>query len=571
MPSCRDIRRLAMAVSAGLSVACGIQASAQTVDYFITPWVVAPLGSPTAIGPADIIIPPGAPSPYSNLYNRVVAQSSITAPPFLFSTNIGIDEIATDNVAAVHDDQQADLGSLFSLGETISADSVRLKGVLSVTGFYRHNLIDSDLDQASEYGYGRGRAIILPDHVFFDVNGLIDDLEPTGFGVQNSIAQSPQNTHMYNLSASPFVVAGIGDMARMTLRYQIGQIWFNDNTTGNPLFGVPPITSSTSQGVTGDFRTPGTIFRHLMSDLSLNASENDSGNPISGNLQRASGELINEYEITRSASVVGGAGYEYLSDSEVPGIGGEGEVWDFGVRVRPTVDSSILLVYGRHDRKSDVAGEIAWRITPLTSVYAKYSDSLTTVQESLISNDANSILGPDGAVSGIAFDHSTLIGVLDEAALSAGPGSEQDIAGLGVPLGTVNGLAPLQNGLFRAKSVSGTATSRIGDNDLLLTAFYQRNLSLTPLTSPSSIVKGTTISWSRSLAERLSANASAGYRHVSGVGNGDLYNASLGADYALSESLAVNMRYDLIRREVAPNNTSYIQNVLTIGVHKSFD
>jgi uncharacterized protein (PEP-CTERM system associated) len=559
-------------VSAALAVACSSAAHAQTVEYFVTPWVVAPNATQGATSTGNSTTSSEhTTNAYSNLYKQALEQEqNVSAPPILYTLNAGIIGIATDNISEANADAKGDLASLVSLGGTVTADTVRLNGILAMTGYYRHNVVDTDLDQLSEYGYGRGRGVLYPGHIYVDLNGLIDDVERSGAGVLDNIVQSPLNTHVYNLSASPVFLTKIDDLGRLMLRYQIGQAWFNNNTAANPLFGLAPIGSSTTQSARGDVRLPGTIFQRLMSDITANATENDSHSPIAGILRRANGEFINEYEVTRSASIIAGAGYEYLQNAEVPIIDGRGPTWDFGGRMRPNADSSIVVVYGRHDRKSDFAGEIAWRLTPSMDVYAKYADSLTTVQQSLINNNAQSLLGPDGALSGIGRDESTLIGVLDDADLSAGAGNEAEFAGLGIPLGTANGLAPLQNGLFRARVASGSVQDALDENSFRVTAFYQRNLSLTPLLAPSSTIEGTILTWFRPFTPRLTGDASVGYRHLIGAGGGDAYNAAFAASYKLSESLAISARYDFIRRKAELSDASYIQNAITIGIHKSF-
>jgi hypothetical protein len=559
-------------------VMCGdLAAHGQTEDYFATPWVVAPslpqAGAGTTNTATSTTPKPTSQGSRSNLYSQSLASSAPSAPPVLYTFNVGIDEIATDNVAETQSNHVSDVTSLFSAGTTITADTERFSGVLSATGFYQREINETALDQFSEFGYASGQATVVPGNLYMSVNGAIDNLSTLGGGIQSPLVQSNQNTHTYTIGGSPYFVTRVGDFGMNVLRYQIGQAWFS-NYAPPPLFPIASsggLAASTDQSVREDFRTAGTIMPRLMSDLSLSGMENDAGNSASGDLQVANGELINEYEVTRSASLIGGAGYESLRDPEVPVVDGQGAIWDFGARLRPNPDSYALIIYGRHDRKSDFAGEIAWRLTPYTDFYASYTDALNTVQQSIIVNNAGSVLGPAGAVTGVNFDQSTVIGVLDDQALNSTPGYDSSLVPIGIPLGTSNNYSPLQNGLFRTKILSGSARSIFDGDPIALTAYDAQQISLTPFFVSSSSSEGGDLSWSPMFSPSLTGLALVGYAHETGVEVGDVYNAAVGATYLISESLGLDLRYDFIRRQGQSGSGSYIQNAITVGLHKSFN
>lgn len=552
----------------------GRPACAQTEDYFATPWIVAPLPAESA-GAAPSSASPSNAAPRaggtSNLYGQALANAAPGAPPFLYSLNFGIDEIATDNVAETETNRMADLSSLFSAGATLSANSARLTGVVSASGLYRRNINDTSLDQFSEYGYANAQSAVIPGNLYLSANGSIDDLPRQGGGSQNSIVQATQDTHSYEISGSPYLYTSLGDIGLNVLRYQIGQAWFSNNTASLPSSGLGPITASTDQTAREDLKFAGTIFARLMSDVSLSGSEDDTGNTASGSLQKANGELVNEYELTRSVALIGGGGYEYLHDPDVLSVNSRGPIWDVGGRLRPNADSSFLLVYGHHDGKSDFAGELAWRLTPFTNIYAAYTDSLANAQESLITNSADSVLGPDGAVTGVTFQESTVVGVLDDPALSAAPGSESNLAPAGIPLGTSSSYSPLQDGLFRTKLLSASGRSILEGDPIVLTAYDVQNISYTPYLAPSSSAEGANLSWSPGLSQNLTGLTVVGFAHQNGAERGNIYNAAVGATYELSHSLSVILRYDFIRRDTEPATGGYLQNAVTVSLHKSLD
>jgi uncharacterized protein (PEP-CTERM system associated) len=490
----------------------------------------------------------------------------------LLTFSAGIDEIATDNVAETETHRVSDLGSLFSAGTTVTADTARFSGALSGTGVYRRNINDTGQNEFSEYAYGNGHGAVVPGALFLDLNGAADDYSRLGGGIQNAVVQAGQATHTYTLAGSPYLRTNIDDSGINVLRYQIGQAWYGNNTgTLNlPASNIGAITAATSQTAREDFRMPGSLLPRLLSDVSLSASQESQVNSPAGTFENSNGELISEYEITRSTSLIGGAGYEYLHDQDIRAVDGHGEVWDIGGRLRPNPDSSILVDYGRHDRKSDFAGELTWRLTPLTDIYGAYTNSLMSSQEFLIGNVLGSALGPEGAVSGITYDQNPLIGVLDDAALNDEP-AQTGLAPVGIPLATSGNYSPLQNGLFRIKAFSASGRTLVEDNPIVLTIYDVQDISLTPQLAPSSSSEGVNMSWAPGLSPRLSGLALVGYGRQNGATQDSVYNAALGASYLLSESLSLVARYDFVRRNAAPSSEGYLQNAVTIGLHKSFN
>ncbi len=505
----------------------------------------------------------------SSLYNRAQEALEPAAPPFLFSGSAGLNEILTDNGAETDSNREFDASSLFSLGATVTADTPRLSGIVSGTATYRVSAEGTTQNQLFGDAFAQGRGILIPSRLLISFNGLVDDIVREGGGIQNSTIQSAENTHVYIIGASPVLLFPVEKLGTNVTRYQFGEVWFANNTLRLGNLDLGPIDGERDQSLREDFRMAGTIAPRLLSDVSLAARENNSGNFFSGVLTRYSGELINEYELTRAVSVIFAGGYEVVrDDSLISPIDTQGITWDFGGRMRPNVDSYFLLVYGRHDGKADFAGEVEWRITPFTDIYADYSDSLGTAQQNLMSNSASSHIGSDGAVSGITFDQSPLIGVLDDELLSGGPAS--DLSALGIPIGTANNVSPLQNGLFRTRQIRGSARYTKGFNHVVFSAFDVRNDSLTS-SIPSSAIKGESITWSRDLEPGLSANVQASYSRVTGFEDANLYQFAAGASYALSGSMNIALRYDFIWHKTVPSGSGYLQNAITLSLHKSFD
>jgi hypothetical protein len=583
------LRCAALAVAAAIGVEGAAQA--QTEDYFNTPWIGAEKASNATSGAGATQSGAGndlGPS-VSSLYGRVQAQSQQNSLPWRVSEHVGIDEILTDNSDDTANDRTVDLGSLFSAGLTATADTPRLNGIFSATGIYRREIENTSLNRFGGYGYTRGQFTVIPDTLYFDVRGSADGVSREGGGLQNVLAQQSQETQVYQILGSPYLYTRADDVGINLLRYQIGQVWFDRNTGAQlfPGFSVGPISSSTNQVAREDFKMAGTVLPRLLSDVSLSVSENDSGALGSGDFTRDRGELVNEYEVTRSTSIIGGAGYERLHDNEFPDVDGEGLVWDVGGRVRPNADSYVLLTYGNHDLRSDFAGELVWRLTPLSDIYAAYTDSITNGQQVLIASNDASELGPEGSLTHVSFDQSTVIGTLDDALLNAAPGGGASASVFGVPLADLNNALPLENGLFRVKAVRASAHSLFENAPLILTVLHVERTQLTSAGQFGGSVgrvetsQGAILSWHPELTKDLFGVASLTYEHVNlgdeqsflfnNPTDSDHYGAGLGLSWAITKTLAGVVRYDFIYRESHPSSINSYDNILTIGLHKVFN
>jgi uncharacterized protein (PEP-CTERM system associated) len=583
---------VAFFTAAAVMTAAAGRAQAQTVDYFSTPWIAQP-GTANPNGGAGSESPSsggaGTPSAISSgLYARAQAQSSPNARPWNFSAHVGIDEIATDNPEDSASDRTIDLASLFFAGITASADTARLNGILSATGLYRQDLEESSLDRFAGYGYVRGQGTIVPDSIFMYIRGLEVDISRQGGGLDNALIEPATTTHIYEISGTPYLYSIVDDFAVNVLRYQIGQVWFDRNTGLIQDAGetIPAISDSTDQMAREDFRMAGTVLPRLLTDVSLAAQENDSGSTGSGDFTRDRGEAINEYELTRSFSVIGGAGYERLHDEEFPNIDGEGLVWDIGARIRPNADSYALLTYGRHDLKDDFAGELVWRVSPLTNIYGAYTDSITNGQQTLIAGNDASELGPEGTTTHLTFDESTVIGTLDDALLNASPGAGGSESLLGVSQSDINNALPLENGLFRVEAFRATARTLFDNNPINLTVLHIERTQLTDAASFGQIGRvetsnGVILSWHPTLTNRLTGLASIRYERVDlgedqplfyGIPtNSDDYGAALGLTWIISGTLSGIARYDFVYRQAHSSSDSSYENALTIGLRKTFD
>jgi hypothetical protein len=161
--------------------------------------------------------------------------------------------------------------------------------------------------------------------------------------------------------------------------------------------------------------------------------------------------------------------------------------------------------------------------------------------------------------------------VLDEQTLNAQPGEDTSLAALGIPLGISDNYSPLQSGLFRTKTLSGSARYTGDGGPVVLTVYDVQNISFTPFQTPSSTSEGAAISWSPALTDQVTGLGTINYSHELGGAAADTYGASVGMTYTTLGSWSFNLRYDFVWRDAPVRGTGYTQDLLTFGIHKSFD
>jgi hypothetical protein len=563
-------------------------ASAQMLEYFSAPQAAPQNPGNQTAGQAPSsqqTNPYGAGT--SSLYGQIQSQSAAAAPPWILTEHVGIDEIATDDIDfPLAGRRQADLGSLFSAGGTLTADSVRVYGILSLTGIYRRQVEDSAINGFLGTGYANEMVTLLPGSLYLGLRGLVDDVSREGLGLQNPFAGTQGYfSQAYQISATPLYYTRIDALTFNLLRYEIGQIWYDRNNGIVTSQGtiIPAISNSSDQVARDDFRMDGTVFQRLLTDVSLSAASfNNSGSRNSSDFTREQGQVVNAFALTRSLALVAAAGYERLHDRASPRVNGQDATWSAGIRFLPNADSYALLTYGRQDLRSDFAGELGWSVTPRTNLYMDYTDSVITLQQAQVSDNNVSEIGPYGAITHVSFDESPVISTLDDPLLIRPPGPDSPTTTLGVPLADISNALPLTNGLYRIKALRASASSEVEDNVFRLTLLNIDETQLTAL-GPlqlgqlgSATLQQAILSWGRFLSPDVSARIAVNVGHLSEdqiLGRAlsestNRYGTTLIANWQMSNRLYWQFRYDFIG---SGKSLNLYANVLSVGLHVTID
>jgi len=489
------------------------------------------------------------------------------APPYLIIPHIGLSEILTDNVRHTHSNRQADLLTLLQVGATVTADTTRLQGVLSYNLDWRQGLRDGHENRLSQLGYGTAHVTLVQDYLFFDLRAHTSEIDRSGLGTPNpNLATKAESTQTYVVSASPDFRTRVGNLGFADIRYSATKVWFERNTGATVINGIAlgPLSDSTHQQAHADFKMPGTLDPRLLTDLSGTMTYTQSSRLL-GIYRNYAATLLNEYAVTREISAIAGVGYEKLSNPRFAQLQGEGVTFDGGARWRPNADSSIMLLYGRHDLKSDIAGLVQYKYSDTTFLYGIYTDSITSAQGGVAGNTLNAAFGLDGPYVGNGF------GFYENPAID----ELGDNFGSGIPLGLANGFLSGQNDFYRVKSFRAHLHTAILGESIAFAVHYIDSTSLTGLRQPPQVTnEGATISWLPYLGQDYSGLLLVGYRHQR-PNQGEVLNFAAGVSYHFSASFNGTLRYDFIHNMgntnfAGPNAGGFVVNSLTLRLRKTF-
>lgn len=493
-----------------------------------------PLTPPNAL-PNGITLPQAAQPPYSlalsspgagvtplQLYNP-------NAPAILVQPFASIGERLTDNVNYTSTDRTAAAETRLIPGVSISADTPRLKGVLSGQVEADAYTPTSNLDQVFGNLYAQGTGTVVPGRLFVDGTSLITQASPlAGLGfVSPSALPRTQQTQIFANTISPYLRESIDGKLDTELRYRFGSTDYGGNTlAASPTFS--PASTALASGILneGTFTAAtGRDFVRGLSRLTVDASDFNS-NSASRNTQFSAYNDF-EYRFTPLIAALGRIGYQNLQYPFAPAATFAGPTWLAGGRIGVGGGYGFVsLQYGRQEGVYGFTGAASFNLTPTMTVNANLVQGVSTPSQYLQSALSTSTLSPYGA---IVDQYSNL----PTAFYSPGLG--------------------LTNGVYRQHLFSVGVNDLIGVNSFSLYGFYNNQASLTPpITSPTKSL-GANLTWGRDMRPDLNGSASVGYTNTNNVvttvsnappvSNVSTITANLGLNYLLARNLTGSVLY----------------------------
>jgi uncharacterized protein (PEP-CTERM system associated) len=527
----------------------------------------------------------------SDLRHQLQLQSGIGAAAagsnlWTFVPSLGADEFFTDNVLQAPTDRRWDLVTVVTPGIAINGNAPNAQVTLNYNPQFRLDARTPSQNGVTQQLAGTGLFTIVQDEFYVDTRvfaggtplnsgfgGLGTNVAPNlGLGGVNGSATtglSRQNTaQTFTGAITPYWLHRFGDFGTAKVGYELSGSSISQQSGGGfPTFfptGGANQQNVTNQGVaqfeTGEEFAP---YRYMV--VASGSASNGTGVLHGSNEESIKNRL--GYEITRAIGVYGQVGYERERFGGVPPIMVNDAIWGIGATWAPNADSQITLGYGHENGTTGVQLSAYYALSARTRITASYQTGLQTDLGQLQSQLDLTAFNQNGAA----------VDALTGAPLFSG----------------LNGIG-IQNGLFRGKTFSMSATTSLDRDYISFVLEYSEQTTLAvdnnlvatnpfspvapPVGSTSQGVTGIAL-WQHSLSEDLMLSSSASYGVTSvsggnsgapGTGRQTSIGASVGLQYALTPTLTTQARYAYFRRgSPLPDETIY-QNVFLVGVNKQF-
>ncbi len=517
-----------------------------------------------------------------------------TQPAWIISPSIGVDVGVTDNAQEVERPRRGDVFTVISPSVVVSGETARLRVNLAYSpliSVYANNGSQTRIDQ---YFNGGALATIVPDAVFLDLRGAITQQSRTGgygYGSGTQLNRRDQ-VQSITVSATPYAEHRFGGWGTGRVGYSILRT-LQDSRDGGTNFNANSqlaqsqvFNNGLNNGFNNAFNTGNlTTQRERASFITgenlgrfnnitvLEAVQYYGGGAYHGAYRNLVSNDVG-YALTRTITLVVGAGYQDLKFSGTPGYRISEPIWNVGVRLTPQPDSTISLGYGRRDGANSFYLDGAYSPTARTRVFARYTQGLSTDAEDQQNLLQSTTIGSTGLITDTAT---------------------------GAPVTSTSSLFGTQNGLYRLRrfSISGSlllnrdtfGASIVNEDRSNITATSfgpgtNNNGAFLPVLPAGSSSNGTfgSLSWQHELTPQLSSTASVTYgvTDYSNLGTGSSTTSTrsisglAALNYQFTETLSGSARYIFTDRSsnqaqtIFGNQGNVTENVVLVGLRKSF-
>ncbi|WP_431282808.1 TIGR03016 family PEP-CTERM system-associated outer membrane protein [Humitalea sp. 24SJ18S-53] len=464
--------------------------------------------------------------------------------------------LATDNINLTATNRRADMVFSVTPGLLFEVDTARLKGVVNLSPTFQAYGSDSSQNGINQNGNGQLLATVIPEAVFVDIRGAAA-VQAAGGGYApqgNAVTTRNDQVQTTTFQVSPYYVHRFGSTATVQVGYAFQYV--KQDIGGNGSGGVTPTgqTFFTNQDFTGNefyavARTGEDFGRFAMEGRVV--STDYAGTGVFDGAYRRIATVETRYAITRQVAALVEVGYQSLNYAGTPGYTIEEPVWSVGTRLNLSPDSQITVKYGHRDGVDSAFLQAAVALGGRTTLYANYSDTLTTAAQTAVDLLSTT--------------------TLDEL------GNPIDIA-TGAPVAQpfANSFTAVQSGLMRVRS-GGLTISQVWPRDTFSFSLYRQELT------PVSAAIGTTafpqnnsygtLSWAHELTETTTSiiQLQAGTFESPGQSSGNLFSASLSLVHQLTPSLSGLLQFITTLNDQDNGIGRATQNVVLVSLRKTFE
>lgn len=466
---------------------------------------------------------------------------------------------------------------------SVTADTPRLQGSLFYAPTVQLYAYNGNQDSVGHNLTSSATLTVLADGLFINANayaavqprfGGVSSGYFGGFGGGAANLSRDQQTQTASFSVEPYAVHRFGDVGTAKVGYTYTKSYNNGYGTsfGNSGFvpngaafeGFPQQNLPVSNGnsdlstnrETGQFTT-GEILGRLRSVTLLSASQYSGSGVDTGAYENFFTNQLG-YAITHRITAFAEGGYEDIRYNTFPVTKIDDAIWSVGAQVTPDPDSSVTVGYGHKYGFNSAFANGSYAVTQRTRLTAVYQTGLGTALQGIqdvIGNSALDAFGnPVDATTGApSFVSSGQLGVTGNNALYR------------LRQFTVTGSTFFERDTY-SLSLTGT------DENLVGTALGTNAFNGGPIASSQSSYSAIA-TWRHDLTPDLSSAFSLTYGRARQSGQ-STSDQTFGADVLLSqvltETLSGYARYTFYDRSSDVPGLGYTQNVLLIGLSKSF-
>lgn len=311
------------------------------------------------------ISPPGSTEP---------ARAVTLAP------SVALQVMGTDNVTPGNGKARADIISIATPDLRVTADTVRLQGVVRYAPSLRFYAFGSEDTRVDHRFSGSALTTLIPGSLFLDTRGSAA-VVPSSGGIADSEGQQlsrRDSAQTVNASITPYHLYRFGSVATSLVgyTYQYGRQGGETRTLvpNGPAFSSPQDFSSHTGFVavrTGDDFGPIAIEARA-------TGTSYEGTGVLDGASRALGIVEGRYAFSRAIVAIGEVGYEQLEYGGVTPVHIEGVVGAVGVRLSPSPNSVLTARYQRRDGVNSPTLDARVGLGVSTVLFAQYSDQLAS-------------------------------------------------------------------------------------------------------------------------------------------------------------------------------------------------
>jgi hypothetical protein len=527
-----------------------------------------------------------------DLQHQLQLANGLAAPEgggWTFLPRFDLQEMLTDNVFEQNTPRQWDIGTFFSPGIGVAGNTPRLQLTLDYAptlALYAHA---GSLNALTEQLNGIGLVTMVPDLAYVDVRALagvhslyggIGGLGTIGASASaasasaatvaslagNSMGLNKSNeVQTDSLAISPYLLRRFGDYGTGKLGYSLSATQSNLLTgfASSPLAGgggngqTQVTNEEFAHFATGEFL--GALQNVFDVDLQQSNSNTDAafitattGLQANSNSTPSTRNIVTDqvnYVVNRAITVFVSGGHENITYTGViQPI--DDLTWSIGTTLTPNSDSLLSVSYGHLNGFNSFSAYGHYELTARTILTVSYGSTLGTQLQNLQGQLNLATVNPTGSLVN---------------------------AQTGGPLfGNINAMG-VQDGVFRTDTLTVGGRTTL-DRDILSADLYLTKQSqVGVLGSSTSSNETVNLQWTHELRPDLTMSSAIAYSRqdqASGtvLNPGDSWSvaASVALRYQISDTLDASLRYAFFDRQSAVATFSAYQNLLILGVSKTF-